>query len=116
MSCPKCHNTEVQNKDGFTAQGSQRYRCKNCGTRYTPEPRGGGYSEEIRLQAVRMYADGAGFRQVARQLKVSHVSVMNWVKAYAAQIPDAPMPAVVDDVEMDELYTFIESKKTESTF
>ena len=40
---------------------------------------------------------------------------MNWVKAYAAQLPDAPMPAEVDDVEMDELYTFIEHKKTEST-
>ena len=115
MKCPRCHTTGQQNKDGFTAQGSQRYRCKICGTRYTPEPKEAGYSEEIRMQAVRMYADGAGFRQVARQLNVSHVSVMNWVKAYASQLPEAPMPAEVDDVEMDELYTFIASKKTGST-
>ena len=115
MQCPKCHQEGEQNKDGFTAQGSQRYRCKKCGTRYTPEPKEAGYSEDIRMQAVRMYADGAGFRQVSRQLNVSHVSVMNWVKAFAAKLPDAPMPEAVDDVEMDELYTFIESKKTEST-
>jgi hypothetical protein len=37
---------------------------------------------------------------------------MNWVKAYAAQLPDAPMPETVDGVEMDELYTFIENKIT----
>jgi len=67
------------------------------------------------MQAVRMYADGAGFRQVARQLKVSHVSVMNWVKAYASRLPEAPVPPEVDDVEMDELYTFIANKKTGST-
>lgn len=115
MQCPRCHSKEKQNKDGFTAQGSQRYRCKQCETRYTPHPKEAGYSDELRMQAVRMYADGAGFRQVARQLHVSHVSVMNWVKSYAAQLPDAPMPEQVDHVEMDELYTFIEHKKTEST-
>jgi transposase len=115
MECPKCHHKEKQNKDGFTAQGSQRYRCKICGARYTPEPKEAGYSDEIRKQAIRMYGDGAGFRQVGRHLKVSHVSVMNWVKAYAAQLPNAPMPETVEDVEMDELYTFIENKKTGST-
>ena len=115
MKCPKCHTEGKQNKDGFTAQGSQRYRCKVCGARYTPEPKEAGYSEEIRMRAVRMYADGAGFRQIGRQLNVCHVSVMNWVKAYAARLPDAPMPSEVDDVEMDELYTFIGNKKTGST-
>ena len=115
MKCPKCHTEGKQNKDGFTAQGSQRYRCKVCGKRYTPEPKEAGYSEEMRMQAVRMYADGAGFRQIGRQLNVSHVSVMNWVKAYAARLPEAPMPGEVDDVEMDELYTFIGNKKTGST-
>jgi transposase-like protein len=115
MQCPKCHKKGDQIKDGFTAQGSQRYRCKHCGARYTPNPKQAGYPLEVRLQAVRMYADGAGFRQVARQLNVSHVSVMNWVKAYAARLPEAPMPAEADDVEMDELYTFIKNKKTGST-
>lgn len=62
-----------------------------------------------------MYMDGMGFRQIARQLQVDHVSVMNWVKAHADQLPETPMPENVDTVEMDELYTFIGDKKTEST-
>jgi len=63
-----------------------------------------------------MYADGAGFRQVARQLKVSHISVMDWIKAHATQLPNARIPDKVATVEMDEMHTFIENKKTESTF
>ena len=62
-----------------------------------------------------MYADGLNFRQIGRHLKVSHGSVMNWVKAHAEELPEAPVPEEVYTVEMDELYTFIEEKKTGST-
>jgi len=40
---------------------------------------------------------------------------MNWVKSYAEKLPAAPVPAAAYTVEMDELYTFIEEKKTGST-
>ncbi len=62
-----------------------------------------------------MYVDGMSFRQIGRHLQVDHVSVMNWVKDYASQLLDAPVPKEVETVEMDEIYTFIEEKKTEST-
>ena len=62
-----------------------------------------------------MYADGLNFRQIGRHLKVSHGSVMNWVKAHAEQLPTALVPEEVSTVEMDELYTFIAEKKTGST-
>ena len=74
-----------------------------------------GYSQEVRKLAVRMYADGLGFRQIGRQLEISHSTVMEWVKAHAEQLPDAPVPEEVATVEMDELYTFIGTKKTGST-
>jgi transposase-like protein len=115
MECPQCKDQERQNKDGFTEAGSQRYRCQKCGARYTPKPKPRGYAPEVRGQAIRMYVDGMGFRQIGRQLQVDHVSVMNWVKAYAAELPDAPVPEEAEKVEMDELYTFISEKKTGST-
>jgi len=37
------------------------------------------------------------------------------VNAYAEKLPNAPVPKEVDDVEMDELFTFIGSKKRKST-
>ena len=67
------------------------------------------------MQAIRMYVDGMGFRQIGRHLQVDHVTVMNWVKAYASRLDKAVVPKDAYVVEMDELYTFIGKKKTEST-
>ncbi len=71
----------------------------------------------MKRQAIQMYADGAGFRQVARLFNVDHVTIMNWVKAPTDQLPAALLP---DDeplhiVEMDELFTFVGEKTTAST-
>ena len=105
--CPKCGSETRQHKIGFTAAGSQRYKCQECGCKYTPEPKPQGYPEELRQKAVRMYLDGLNFRRIGRLLGVDHVSVMNWVKAYAETMDEAPVPDSVDTVEMDELYTFV---------
>ena len=113
--CPHCQSTEKQNKAGYTDAGSQRYRCMGCGKKYTPEPKDRGYSDEIRQLAVQRYVDGNNLRRIGRQLGVSPQSVANWVKAHTAQLPPAPQPAEVEVVEMDELHTFIERKKTKHT-
>lgn len=83
-----------------------------CGYRYTPQPTEQGYPEIVRLAAIRMYVDGGNLRRIARYLGVSHQSIANWVKGHAAQLPPAPLPDSVSDIEMDELFTFIQHKKT----
>jgi transposase-like protein len=87
-----------------------------CRRKYTPEPKEQGYAQAIRQHAVESYVDGLNFRRIARMLKVSHTSVMNWVKAHADSLPDAaPLPARKQVVnELDELFTFVEEKKTGS--
>ena len=99
----------------MTDAGSQCYKCQECHHRYTPEPKPRGISDEVRLKAVRMYVDGGNVRRIARHLGVSHQSVANWVNAFAAQLPDAPVPESVDTVELDELYTLIKLKNVAST-
>ncbi len=114
--CPHCHQSRYHVKDGFTRAGSQRLRCRACGHRYTPAPKPPGYSTEVRIQALKLYVDGLNFRRIARVLGVHHQTVINWVNAAADRLPDAPpTPAEVDTVELDELYTFVEHKKTVST-
>ena len=113
--CPRCKSTEKQNKAGFTQAGSQRYRCMLCGKKYTPVPKEQGYSDDVRLRAVELYVDGMNLRRIGRQLGVSPQSVLNWVNAHAAGLPPAPQPDQVEVVEMDELHTFIEHKKTKRT-
>ena len=115
MTCPYCHDERSQVKDGRNRSGTQKYRCKLCQRRYTPEPAVNGYDDEVRLQAVKLYVDGLNLRRIARHLGVSHQSIANWVKAHAARLPPPPMPDEVETIEMDELYTFIGDKKIGST-
>jgi len=54
-----------------------------------------------------MYVDGMNLRKIARHLQVHHRTVALWVVDYAEALPDAPMPAEVQDAEMDDLFTVI---------
>jgi transposase-like protein len=111
-TCPHCQREEQQVKVGRNPSGSQRYQCKVCQRKYTPEPNEAGYPQEVRDQAVRMYVDGLNFRRIARTLQVNHQSVINWVNAHIAGLPDAP-PLAADRpevVELDELFTFVGEK------
>ncbi len=114
--CPHCERTEEQVKVGFTEAGSQRYMCKHCQRKYTPEPKEQGYDEGVRIQVLKLYVDGNNLRRIARIVGVSHQTVANWVNAHAASLPDVPPQpgAEVEVIEMDELFSFIEAKKTSS--
>jgi transposase len=114
-SCPYCQANDHQMKAGRTAAGSQRYRCGRCQRRYTPEVKEHGYPDGMRQQAVRLYSDGLNYRRIGRILGVDHVSVMLWVKAHAELLPtQTPVPQDVGVVELDELFSFIGAKKSES--
>jgi transposase-like protein len=115
--CPYCQRTDHQVKAGQNASGSQRYRCQVCQRKYTPDPNPRGYDEKVRRQALQLYVDGLGFRRIGRSLGVAHRTVINWVNAHAAQVPDAPpVPDTPLEVnELDELFTFVGEKKTRST-
>jgi len=68
----------------------------------------------MRLLAIRMYVEGSSYGSIARVLKINPQSVANWVRAYTAKLPPAPIPQKVKKAELDELYTFIGEKKTKS--
>jgi transposase-like protein len=75
-----------------------------------------GYSDEVKREAVRLYLEGTNFRRIGRILGVNHQSVINWVNSYHAALPDAEQPvASPETLEMDEMFTFIGSKKRKPT-
>ena len=63
--CPYCQDRQKQIKAGTNKSGSQKYLCKLCQRRYTPEP-SQMYRDEMRLQAVKLYADGMNYRRIGR--------------------------------------------------
>jgi transposase-like protein len=116
IQCPHCSSSEQQTKSGHTRTGSQRYKCKECQRIYTPDPKPLGYPDQTKREAVRLYLEGTNFRRIGRVLGVNHQSVVNWVNSYHAGLP-APEQSVAapETLEMDELFTFVGSKKGKHT-
>jgi transposase-like protein len=114
--CPHCLSSERQTKSGRTRTGSQRHKCRECQRIYTPQPKPLGYPVETKREAVRLYLEGMNFRRIGRILSVNHQSVVNWVNAYHANL-SAPEQVVTrpETLEMDELFTFVGSKKRQHT-
>lgn len=114
--CPHCLSSEPQTKAGRTRTGSQRHKCRECQRVYTPQPKPLGYPAETKREAVRLYLEGTNFRRIGRILSVNHQSVVNWVNTYHANLP-TPERVVTraQTLEMDELFTFIGSKKRQPT-
>jgi hypothetical protein len=64
---------------------------------------------------VRLYLEGTNFRCIGRLFSVNHQSVVNWVNSYHASLPAAEHSvATPETLEMDELFTFVGSKKTQA--
>jgi transposase-like protein len=112
MHCPKCESEEKR-KSGIV-KGAQRFECKRCGCHYTRSSKHG-YSDAVKMQAVRLYREGMGFRRIGRILGVSNVIVLKWVRAFGQMIKDkvaqSDMSASdVEIIEMDELWHYTQKK------
>ena len=103
-------------KSGFNRTGSQRLQCQTCRRQYTPEPLPLGYDDKTKEAALKLYLEGNGLRRIGRLLSVNHQSVANWVNAAHAQLQAkqaaAPAPETAGTLEMDELFTFVGTKKS----
>ena len=106
--CPRCMKEDCV-KDGIV-RGRQRWRCRECGYRHTVQQRG--KEAHLKRQAVELYLEGLGFRSIGRFLKVSHVAVYNWIRGFGEKLEELRSPNEIEVVEMDEMHTYIGSKKT----
>ncbi|WNY22813.1 hypothetical protein MmiHf6_00980 [Methanimicrococcus hongohii] len=109
MICSKC-NSENFVKNG-NHLGRQRYKCKECGYQFTLEtPRG--KDVETKCLAIILYLNGMSFRSIAKIVNVSHKAVYDWVKSFGIQTYEKPEPEGEIEVELDEMWHFLNSKKT----
>ena len=108
--CPKCKSTD-RVKNGH-AKGRPRFRCKECGYDYTVEQKSTSVSIDRKRLALQMYLEGLGFNSIGRILHVSHVAVMNWIRQYGKQAEELRSEQEINVMEMDEMHSYIGSKKT----
>jgi transposase-like protein len=110
MNCPKCNNTKTV-KDGFM-NSKQRFLCRKCNYHFTTQNTERGKPMELKRRALHLYLEGMGFNAISRVLKVSDVSVLKWIRKFGKEVEYLKDSTTVSTVEMDELYTFVDSKKT----
>ena len=107
-SCPRCKSKNYR-KDGIV-KSRQRYLCKDCAYQFTVEQIG--KPNKLKRDALYLYLEGLGFRSIGRFLKVSHVTVFNWIKDFGEKPDEFRNPGDIEIIELDEMHTYIGQKKT----
>ena len=115
--CTKCQSTHVV-KNGRTKAGKQKYHCQTCGAYGTLNP-SVPYTPERKAEILRAYHERSSLRGIERTFGVTRQTVAKWLKNKAEALPGLPplAEATPDDVlELDELWSFVGSKKTNVGF
>lgn len=110
IHCPQCKATDII-KNGFV-KGRQRFKCKHCNYQFTKRSQERGKPLWMKLEAVLMYLSGMSMNAAAQILGVSAQSVLNWVREFGEANYEKPVPESAIVIELDELWHFIQSKKT----
>lgn len=67
----------------------------------------------MKKQALHLYLEGLVFRSIGRFLSVSNISVLNWIRSFGKEVQErSPKCQGIEMVEVDEMHSYISSKKT----
>ena len=112
MECKKCQGPRIVKAGRI--RGYQRYKCNDCRYFFTETPLRGHPMQE-KLLSLQLYASGLSLRRIGHLLKVSQVSVQKWIqKLVPALCPKIKPEGRVLVMELDEMWHYLNSKKTNS--
>ena len=114
LACKKCESRRMV-KSGIVL-GKQRYKCKDCGCHFREGD--GRTNEKVAAKkalCVLLYAMAKGsFRMMGRILGIDHTVVYRWVRAFGENLPEPEVPGDIQEMEFDEMWHFLVSKKENS--
>jgi len=88
--------------------------CRTCHRQFIDAYEPKGYSPQVKEHCLMLYVNGMGFRAIERTTGVCHNTVINWVKQADQQLPRDGNYEIPETTRLDELQTFVGSKKTRS--
>ena len=112
MNCKNCSaDTVVRNGK---VRHKQRYKCKSCGYNFVEGDSRVKYETSIkRAFAVILYSIGkSSYGFIAKLFGVTSPAVMKWLKKEALSIKEPVVESTIRNIEFDEMWHFIQSKKT----
>ena len=111
--CPKCGHQKFW-KNGFACE-KQRWKCSSCKHQFTKEePQQKGKAEWMKLLALCLYSMRMSIRSIARLLKISATTVLNWIREYTGNLEPSKEITEPVIVEFDEMWHYINKKNKNS--
>lgn len=114
IKCKKCNN-EIVVKNGIV-RGRQRYKCKKCGYNFVTADHRSKHETEIKKAlSVILYSLGkASFGFLGKLFSVSRSTPYKWIKKMAEGVEEPVVYTDIKEIEFDEMWHFIQSKKTKN--
>ena len=111
-TCKNC-NSERTVKNGIVS-GKQRYKCKECGCNFRlGDDRTNDKVAAKKALCILLYAMAKGsYRMMGRILKIDHTLVYRWIRDFGETLPEPDVPGDITQMEFDEMWHFVKSKKT----
>jgi transposase len=110
--CKRCHSVKIV-KNGHVRE-KPRYKCKDCGYNFVD---GDARLKESlvvkKALAVILYSLGkASFGMLGKIFGVSRSLTYRWIAEEASRLPEPTVTGNIREMEFDEMWHFIGSKKT----
>ena len=114
LNCKNCEDKQIV-KNGIVRQ-QQRYRCKSCGYNFVLGDKRVKLDTAVkRAFAVILYALGkSSYGFIAKLFGVTPPAVQKWLKKEAEILKEPEISAEITEMEFDEMWHFVGSKKTKN--
>jgi len=112
---PECKNCKSKKviKSGKVRE-KQRYKCKECGYHFVV----GGRADERKIQALKalcvlLYSLGKGsYNMMGKLFGRNRSLIYRWIREAGLNTEEPTINGEIAEIEFDEMWHFIESKKT----
>jgi transposase len=111
VACKNCHDTHTV-KNGCV-RDKQRYKCKRCGYNFVLGDERHSHATEVKKAlCIIFYSLGkASFGFLAKLLGVSRTTTYYWIRQAAASTDEPTIAEDIQEIEFDEMWHLIQSKK-----
>lgn len=79
IACPNCQGEDLV-KNGHSENGTQRYRCKNCGKSFQGDYAYNAWKAGVKEQIDRQTLNSSGVRDISRNLQIAKGTVIQHLK------------------------------------
>ena len=111
MPCKNCRDAQTV-KNGFV-RGKQRYKCRACGYNFVlGDDRHSHATEVKKALAIILYSLGkSSFGFLGKLFGVSRTTTYYWIRQAAANTNEPTITENIQEIEFDEMWHFLQSKK-----